>query len=221
MASPVLLGNEEQQICQDTKAKKQETLEIANRLTYAVELACDETDTRHWRHPWCMDENSGELALRPPILPKDTATTIPNCFNLAAQKFGEAKCIGSRPILECTLDGTKQYWTKGDYTWKSYTEVHAEVTAAAKGLLSLPSVMGKRVVGAECVAAILAETSSEWQVSAQAALQCGITLTTIYTTLWQGSDAAWSERDGGDGLVHRLDAVPCTEGCGDLEVPLT
>jgi long-chain acyl-CoA synthetase len=183
MASPVLLGHEEHQIAQDMKPKREEALEITNRLTYAVELACEEPDTRHWRHPWCMDKNGGELALRPPILPQGIATTIPNCFNLAAQKFGEAKCMGTRPILECTLEGNKQYWTKGDYTWKSYAEVHADVTAVAQGLLSLPSVMNKRVAGEECVAAVLAETSSEWQVSAQASLQCGITLTTIYTTL--------------------------------------
>jgi long-chain acyl-CoA synthetase len=106
--------------------------------------------------------------------------------------------MGTRSIVECKFEDKKQYWTKGQYSWKSYKETHVDVTAAAQGLLALPSIRRRREAKAECVAAILAETSSEWQISAQAALQCGITLTTIYTTL------------GHDAMLHGMNETQAT-----------
>ena len=35
----------------------------------------------------------------------------------------------------------------------------------------------------ECIAALLAETSADWMISAQGALACGMTITTVYATL--------------------------------------
>jgi len=156
---------------------------VKGRMTYAVELECDEADTRHWRHPWCYDKNGGELALRPPILSQDDPPTIPNCINGAVAKFGKAPCMGTRTITECAFEGKKQFWTKSDYAWKTYEEVGKDITAAAQGLMNIPDIKAQREAGKQYIAAVLADTSAEWQMSAQACLQCGITLTTIYTTL--------------------------------------
>jgi len=174
-----------------TQAMMEQAADLSNvqpvlaktRLTYASELECNERDTRHWRHIWCMDANKGELAMRPPILPETVQMTVPAVLSAAAQKFPMQEIMGTRPITECMLDGKKQYWTKGPYEWKLYKDAHAEIQAAAQGLLGLPEVMSHREKGEQCVAAILAETSAEWQISAQACAQCGIILTTIYTTL--------------------------------------
>ena len=53
----------------------------------------------------------------------------------------------------------------------------------AKGLYQLPGIGDKRVAKKQVVAALLAETSQEWMISAQASMMCGLTLTTVYATL--------------------------------------
>ena len=50
-------------------------------------------------------------------------------------------------------------------------------------MYSLPGIADKRKKKQQVVAALLAETSDEWMISAQAALACGITITTVYATL--------------------------------------
>lgn len=150
------------------------------RMQYAVELECQETDTRHFRHIWTTT-NGGALASVPPILQGEKAT-IALGFNLAAKKYATNRCMGTRTIDECEFDGKKQYWKKGPYEWRTYQDIHGDVQKAAKGLATMlnrtPADKDRM-----CVAAILAETSADWQVSAQAAFQCGITITTVYTTL--------------------------------------
>merc|ERR1719221_1586002 len=153
------------------------------KLDYAVELECNEPDTRHWRHIWCSEKNQGELALRPPNWPEDTPLTIPSILNTSVEKYATTPLMGSRPLRECTMDGKKVYWNKGPYEWKTYKDVHNEVQLAAQGLLGLKAVMRAKESGKQCVAAMLAETSAEWMIAAQACAQCGITITTIYTTL--------------------------------------
>lgn len=158
-----------------------------SRLTYSVELECDEADTRHWRHPWCMDKNQGQLAALPPLLEHSNQPhTIAGMFNVAAEKYADRPMMGTRTIIEEKIEGKKKFWKKSDFEWKTYKEVHKSVQEAASGLLTLPGVEEKRKQG-KCVAALLADTSAEWQMAAQSAFQCGITITTIYTTL--GVDA--------------------------------
>merc|ERR1712151_143240 len=78
-----------------------------------------------------------------------------------------------------------------------FAEVHSDVQAASKGLLSLPRLTEKRQDG-KCVAGILADTSAEWQMSAQAAFQVGIPITTVYTTL------------GHEAMIHGLNETECS-----------
>eukprot|EP00928_Gymnodinium_smaydae_P053620 TRINITY_DN37568_c0_g1_i1.p1 TRINITY_DN37568_c0_g1~~TRINITY_DN37568_c0_g1_i1.p1 ORF type:complete len:732 (+),score=166.56 TRINITY_DN37568_c0_g1_i1:63-2198(+) len=172
-------------------------LKVKARLPYAVELECSEPETRHWRHPWCLDENKGELALTPELVPAGVEGTISTCFDEAVKRYSQDPCMGSRPIMNCTYEGKKMFWKKGPYEWKTFAEVHADVVSAAKALLGLPGIQELRKAG-KCVAGILADTSAEWQMSAQAAFQVGIPVTTVYTTL------------GHEAMVHGLNETECS-----------
>mmetsp|Transcript_52641 Transcript_52641/g.145938 ORF Transcript_52641/g.145938 Transcript_52641/m.145938 type:complete len:717 (-) Transcript_52641:105-2255(-) len=173
------------------------TKDVVKKLDYVAELKCDEESTRHWRHVWCVDNNGAELVKKPLFLSENDTPTIAGCFNYAAKKYAELPCFGTRTITECLKEGKKQYWTKGPYEWKCFGEVCKDVQAAAKGLLELESIAAK-VQEKTCVAGILADTSAEWQMSAQAAFQCGIPITTVYTTL------------GHDAMKHGLNETECS-----------
>jgi|EP01047_Picozoa_sp_COSAG01_P038958 long-subunit acyl-CoA synthetase (AMP-forming) len=73
------------------------------------------------------------------------------------------------------------------HSWQTYGEVYEQVQSAAKGLMSLEGVAegarAKKSAGSEYIVALLAETSAEWQISAQAAFAAGLTITTVYATL--------------------------------------
>jgi long-chain acyl-CoA synthetase len=167
------------------------------RSTYAVELECSEPDARQYVHPWVMDNNGGELALVPPLLGPNEAATIPAMFKSAAAKFANEKCMATRSIEMCTKEGKKQFWKKGPPVWKKYSEVGNEVDSLAKAIISLEGIEALRTSG-QCVAAVLADTSAEWQTSAQALFQVGMTVTTVYTTL------------GHEAMLHGLNE---TEAC--------
>uniref|UniRef100_A0A7S4RJ72 AMP-dependent synthetase/ligase domain-containing protein n=1 Tax=Alexandrium monilatum TaxID=311494 RepID=A0A7S4RJ72_9DINO len=158
---------------------------IEARMTYAVELKCNNPDERHYRHPWCYDKNEGKLAEIPDMVPLDEPATIPTLFKEAVKKFTNKRCMGTRPIVECKMDGKKMFWKKGPLTWETYSGVGAMVQAAASGLLALPTVQAKKEDKVECVGGILADTSAEWHMSAQAMYQLGMPITTVYTTLGQ------------------------------------
>jgi len=88
-------------------------LKEINRSTYAVEVECTDADTRHWVHPWCFDNNNGELARVPDILGSGMEANISNLFKAASEKFPDEKCMGTRPIEVCKVDGKKIFWKKG------------------------------------------------------------------------------------------------------------
>ena len=45
----------------------------------------------------------------------------------AAEKHKDRKCMGVRTIEECLVEGKKQFWRKGDYAWRTYGDVFADV----------------------------------------------------------------------------------------------
>ncbi|EKX39018.1 hypothetical protein GUITHDRAFT_154544 [Guillardia theta CCMP2712] len=155
---------------------------IKSRSSYAVELECDEPDTRHWMHTWCVDKNGGELARVPEML-RGSEATIFNCFEKATQVHADRCCMYTRKVEECKVEGSKQFWKKGPYSPRTYAQVGREVKAVAKGLLSLSEVAERRKQKKECILAILAETSADWMISAQASFAAGCTITTVYSTL--------------------------------------
>jgi len=162
---------------------------VKRTLTYAAELECAETETRHWIHKWCVERNGGKLAEIPPILQNtELEPTVPNVMMMAAQKHAANKCMGVRDIEVCMVEGKKTFWQKSAaYRWRNYEEVYNDMQCAARGLYTLPDIGEKRTQKQQVVAALLAETSQEWMIAAQAALACGLTLTTVYATL--GHDA--------------------------------
>jgi len=170
---------------------------VLRELDYAVEIECSEPETKHWRHPWCINKNGGMLASKPSFIPNDKPATIPTCFDQAAQNFAQDPCMGTRSIEKCVKEGGKIYWYKGQYTWRTYQEVHSDVQSVAKGLLGLDQVKELRQ-GDKCIAGILADTSADWQVAAQAAFQVGIPITTVYTTL------------GHEAMIHGLNETECS-----------
>jgi len=87
--------------------------------------------------------------------------------------------------LECRIDGKKQFWNKSDIDWQTYADVGDSVKAAASGLLSLSAIKDRKESGTTCIGAILADTSAEWHMSAQAMYQLSMPITTVYTTLGQ------------------------------------
>jgi long-chain acyl-CoA synthetase len=155
---------------------------------YAVEVECSREKTRQWRHKWCYDSNGGKLATHPPVLKEDQALTIPNCVAAAAAKYAKSPFMGYRPIKSESVEGKKKFWKKeGAIQWSTYEDVFSEILALASGLLKLPGIREKRESNTECIVALLAETSKEWQIAAQASLVTGLTITTVYATL--GHDA--------------------------------
>ena len=161
---------------------------VKNRTAYAAELECNEADTRHWMHIWCVDKNGGKLADIPPILKESgLSPTVPNIMSEAAKKHASHNCMGVRPIQKCLIEGKKMFWQKGNFEWRTYDQVFTDIKNASIGLYSLPGIADKRMQKQQVVAAVLAETSQEWMISAQASLACGLTLTTVYATL--GHDA--------------------------------
>jgi long-chain acyl-CoA synthetase len=167
---------------------------VVKELDYAVEVECTDANTRHWRHPWCYKKNEGKIAVKPKFLTADMPATIPTLFNRAAELNPGKDAFGHRPITKQVNDGKKIFWYKGDFQWKKYKEVAEDVRNCAKGLVSLEGVSG----GGKSVAGILADTSGEWQTSAQAAFQVGIPITTVYTTL------------GHEAMVHGLNETECS-----------
>lgn len=158
---------------------------VKAKLTYAVELECDNANEKHYRHPWCYEKNNGNLAELPPQLPQGMPGTIPSLFKNSVKQNSSSKCMGTRRVLECRIDGKKQFWNKSPIEWQTYAEVGASVQAAVSGLLALEAVKEKKQSGSQCIGAILADTSAEWHMSAQAMYQLGMPITTVYTTLGQ------------------------------------
>ena len=175
--------------CMPRQASAGPAAKVKRMLTYAAELECAEKETRHWIHKWCVEQNGGKLAEIPPILQNTKLTpTVPNVMMMAAQKHAANKCMGVRDIEECMVEGTKTFWKKSAaYRWRNYGAVYNDMQCAARGLYKLPGIGEKRMQKRQVVAALLAETSQEWMIAAQAALGCGLTLTTVYATL--GHDA--------------------------------
>jgi len=152
------------------------------KMDYAVEVECDEADTRHYMHPWCIEENEGKCASIPTMLSGEKKANIPNMFKVAATKFADKNCMGTRPISYCKIEGKKQFWKKGPPQWAKYSEVYQDVENGAKGLVGLAGIKELRKEK-KAIAAILADTSAEWQTSAQVCFKVGLPVTTVYTTL--------------------------------------
>jgi len=157
---------------------------VKNKMTYTTEVACDEPETRHYMSPWCIEQNNGELASVPKIVGKTgKPATVAGLFDASVDTYGAKDFHGTRDILEELVEDKKKYWTKSAVKFKTFQQVGDEVHSAAQALLSLPGIKEQKAQEGGCIAALLSDTSSDWQIAAQSAFQCGIAITTIYTTL--------------------------------------
>lgn len=85
----------------------------------------------------------------------------------------------------------------GQYEWRSFNQVEAEVRRVADGLRARGLHDGARL-------AILCETRAEWMIMANACFQNNATVVTLYTNL------------GNDGVIHAINeteaaAVVCSQ----------
>ena len=139
----------------------------------SAEIQCKEESCRQFINRWCMDRNGGNVVSQPLALGK-LAPTVPNCMEIAFTHYASQPCVGARPIYE----RQGQIVRKGPYYFRTYAEVHANIVHAAHGLMQLPGVAEKRQRREKVYAAILAPSSQEWMIAANAAWYCGITIAT-------------------------------------------
>jgi len=160
---------------------------VAQQRIYCSEIPCDEPDTKHFMHSMLVKNNGSKTVEVPSYWPAGAESTIAVGWELSAKKYKDFPCMGIRDIKECRVEGKKVYWDKGQgkdsCRFMTFGEVYREITCAAQGLITLPEIERMRTAGESCVGALLAETSHEWQISSQAIMQVGITITTVYTTL--------------------------------------
>ncbi|XP_071520114.1 uncharacterized protein [Panulirus ornatus] len=108
------------------------------------------------------------------------AITVPAILEYAANKHGEAPCMGTRKLLareRTTENGRKLEKLRfGDYTYMSYKEVQEMVVNFSDGIRSLGLGSGDRI-------AVFAETRAEWYVAAVGCLRNNLTVVTLYTNL--------------------------------------
>jgi long-chain acyl-CoA synthetase len=164
---------------------------VLHKHTYAVEVECPEgEDSRQWMSAESFaGKNNGQLISVPEIIRNSgKPNTIPGSLEAAVPLFGKMPIFGTRTIEEETWEGKKKFWRKSPFKWSSFKESHDNFLNVAKGVMELDGMKEARNSGdGQVVAALLADTSAEWQIAAQAAFTVGITITTIYTTL--GTDA--------------------------------
>lgn len=128
--------------------------------------------------------------------------TMERVFNHISKKYGSQDCLGTRQILgeeaEPQPNGkTFVKYVLGQYEWRSFNQVEAEVRRVADGLRARGLHDGARL-------AILCETRAEWMIMANACFQNNATVVTLYTNL------------GNDGVIHAINeteaaAVVCSQ----------
>ncbi|KAL1443338.1 hypothetical protein MTO96_046006 [Rhipicephalus appendiculatus] len=108
--------------------------------------------------------------------------TLDELARKAIAKWPLQRCLGSRPILHRTekievgTDKIVKKSTLGEYRWLTYHEVDRKVERISRGLL----LSG---VGCGQCLAILAETSQEWFLMAQACFRINAPLLTLRTSM--------------------------------------
>ncbi|XP_047487259.1 long-chain-fatty-acid--CoA ligase 4-like [Penaeus chinensis] len=108
------------------------------------------------------------------------ATTLPAILDYAANKLGDAPCLGTRQILareRFVEDGKEREKMRlGEYTFLTYREVQDVVVKFASGLGHIGTGDSGRV-------AMFSETRAEWLMAALGCLRHRQAVVTVYTTL--------------------------------------
>lgn len=113
-------------------------------------------------------------------LEKENVTTLHGLLEYAANKHGEAPCMGTRQIIarERTVENGKKLekMKLGNYNYITYKDVNDLVVKFGNGLQSVG------LGSCNCVA-MFGETRSEWFVAAMGCLRHNVAVATLYTNL--------------------------------------
>ncbi|WFD33126.1 long-chain-fatty-acid--CoA ligase [Malassezia sp. CBS 17886] len=163
--------------------------------------------------------------------PEPGVSTMADLFDVAHQRWGTKKMIGTREILDEIKEEKKVRKTVGneeveetktwtfyklsDYHYITLNELFDRVSMFATGLSKLGLVKGMRF-------SVFASTAPSWQVAAQASFRLGMTLTTAYDTLGPSGLQVSLEEPEVVGIftnAQQLDVVASVVGnCPDLRV---
>ncbi|XP_042891092.1 long-chain-fatty-acid--CoA ligase 4-like [Penaeus japonicus] len=109
-----------------------------------------------------------------------SATTLPAILEYAANKHGDAPCMGTRQILarERVVENDKKLekLKLGVYSFLTYREVQDQVVKFGAGLASIGTGDTGRI-------AMFGETRAEWFMAAIGCLRQRLSLVTVYTNL--------------------------------------
>eukprot|EP00668_Euglena_longa_P036986 GGOE01047584.1.p1 GENE.GGOE01047584.1~~GGOE01047584.1.p1 ORF type:complete len:706 (-),score=212.52 GGOE01047584.1:961-3036(-) len=123
----------------------------------------------------------------------DGFSTVAEVFANSAVKFAKQPCMGWREITAVRVEGEKKFekFTLSEYKWMTYAEVKKAVDNFGAGLTALGMTRGRNIT-------IYADTSKEWQITAQACFSRGFPLATVYASL------------GGEALQYGLQQTEVT-----------
>eukprot|EP00668_Euglena_longa_P007237 GGOE01008658.1.p1 GENE.GGOE01008658.1~~GGOE01008658.1.p1 ORF type:complete len:701 (+),score=218.46 GGOE01008658.1:28-2103(+) len=142
-----------------------------------------------------VDEDVWRNARFPNELKKmvDGSTTLGQVMARAAEKFTKNPCMGWREITAVRMDGEKKFekFTLSDYKWMTYAEVKKAAEEFGAGLAALGMTRGQNI-------SIYADSSKEWQITAQACFARGFPVATVYASL------------GGEALHYGLEQTEVT-----------
>jgi len=149
-----------------------------------------EGETIPRRHPKCKDKLRTQ--------PADNVATIYDIVRVASQKYGNAKALGHRSVLDTHVenktikrkDGTEEekkwsYYELSPYKYMSFVEYEKLTLKIGSGLRSIGMSAGDRVH-------VFASTSPWWLAIAHGAMSQSMPIVTAYDTL------------GEEGLKHSL-----------------
>lgn len=117
-------------------------------------------------------------------LEKLSLITVPDLFKFSAERNGNQPCMGTRSIIIRNHEEVKgkmfEKMELGNYSWRTYGDVHKDVHSVSSSLLSLDIQPKTRI-------AMFAETRADWYTFAVGAMHAGMTIVTLYTNLHDAS----------------------------------
>ncbi|KAK2849411.1 hypothetical protein Q5P01_009245 [Channa striata] len=131
--------------------------------------------------------------------------TLDKLFEHAVQRFGQARCLGTRDVLseETEIQPTGKLFKRlilGEYKWLSYNEVDTLVNQFGSGLAALGQQPKSTI-------AIFCETRAEWMITAQACFRRNFPLVTFYATLGEEAIAFGLNETGVTHLVTSVELL--------------
>jgi len=150
-------------------------------------------------HTFKMGVCTGNDTWRSARFPEELKTkfkgqaTVSEAFAHSVKESAAHPAMGWREITAVHIEGEKKFekFTLSDYKWITYAEAKERADHFGAGLAALGMVKGRNI-------SIYADSSKEWQISAQACFARGYPVATVYASL------------GGDALQYGLEQTEVT-----------